>query len=279
VAEAISLPFEARLKLSDKPPHVMLEHFHAGYELQLVINASYQLFVREENYAVSARELVFIDEYNLHKLIYDQNAPCERYIIHFKRSFVQNFLRTWGGENLLDELSKKPSSHINLAPATYENVRSLFERLCDLSSDAEMSPDKREGLIKSALFLLLETIRSLLPDAREEIHTKKQDQVRAIIHYLDEHFAEDITLEQLEKVFFLTKYHICHIFKEVTGFSLFSYLQHRRVIEAQRLLRVPGTKATDICYQCGFSGVQQFYKVFKKVVNLTPRAYAKRYAK
>ena len=58
MAEAISLPFEARLKLSDKPPHVMLEHFHAGYALQLVINASYQLFVREENYAVSARELV-----------------------------------------------------------------------------------------------------------------------------------------------------------------------------------------------------------------------------
>lgn len=276
MAEHLSAPFMIAMKESDRAPYAALEHYHDGYEIDLIVRAKFQLFVRDENFMIGERDLVFIDEYDLHKLVYSTSHAHDLYVLNFKKSFLQPFLKACGGASLLDELREKPVSRVNLNPQQFDRVRSLFDDLCRLYQNVgRISEARREGLLRCALFLLLEAVRTLLPDVREAVANPKQEQARRLIHYLDEHFSEDITLERLESLFFLSRYHICHLFKEVTGFSLFYYLQHRRVIEAQRLLRTPQANVSDVCFRCGFRSAQQFYKVFKKLTHQTPRDYAK----
>ncbi|HML46069.1 MAG TPA: AraC family transcriptional regulator [Clostridia bacterium] len=276
MAEDLYAPFGIVFKESDHGPYEPLEHYHDGYEIDLIVRAKFDLFVRDENLAIGERDLVFIDEYDLHKLIYSAGHAHDLYVLNFKRSFIQPFLKAHGGASLLDELSGKPVSRVNLNPRQFDRVRALFDDLRSLHQGIGRLPEaRREGLLRCALFMLLETVRALLPDVRESALDPKREQVRRIVHYLDENFGEDITLERLEAHFYLSRYHICHIFKEVTGFTPLFYLQHRRVIEAQRLLRGPQADLSAVCFQCGFRSTQQFYKIFKKLTRQTPRDYAR----
>lgn len=52
-------------------------------------------------------------------------------------------------------------------------------------------------------------------------------------------------------------------------------LQYRRIMEAQQLLLNSDLPIIDICMDCGFNNVQHFYRVFKKITNLTPTEYKK----
>ncbi|HHW49780.1 MAG TPA: helix-turn-helix transcriptional regulator [Clostridiaceae bacterium] len=84
-----------------------------------------------------------------------------------------------------------------------------------------------------------------------------------------------ITLELLSKKFYLSKFYISRIFIEITGFSVFEYLQHRRIIEAQKMLKNSRKEIADICYDCGFNNIQYFYLVFKKMTRTAPYKYRK----
>jgi YesN/AraC family two-component response regulator len=79
----------------------------------------------------------------------------------------------------------------------------------------------------------------------------------------------------LEEKFYLNKFHISHVFKEITDFSVIEYVQQRRVIEAQKQLTYSQKKIIDICFDCGFNNIQHFHRVFKKITGVTPHKYRK----
>ncbi|HHV96245.1 MAG TPA: helix-turn-helix transcriptional regulator [Clostridiaceae bacterium] len=82
-------------------------------------------------------------------------------------------------------------------------------------------------------------------------------------------------MESLEKRFHFSKYYLSHIFKQLTGFTIIEYVQHRRIIEAQRMLRYTNKDIIEIGYDCGFNNIQHFYRVFSKITGTTPLHYRK----
>jgi YesN/AraC family two-component response regulator len=163
-----------------------------------------------------------------------------------------------------------------LDPVQFEHCLLLLDEMKRLQQKTSTAAEPwTQNLICSNLFLLLDMTNRLLPLTlpETEFPNKTKKTVDAVVRYVNENFAEKITLEQLEKQFYLTRFHLCHIFKEETGFTLSNYIQHLRVVEAQRLLRLPKSDIATVCYQCGFPSIQQFYKVFKKITHQTPRQY------
>ena len=59
------------------------------------------------------------------------------------------------------------------------------------------------------------------------------------------------------------------------GISLVNYLQYKRILEAQKLLLNSDMPIIEIGMECGFTSVQHFYRVFKKITGLTPKEYKK----
>ena len=51
-----------------------------------------------------------------------------------------------------------------------------------------------------------------------------QNLYRNILQYIDDHLEEDLSLEFLAGEFYVSKYHIAHIFKENTGISIHQYI-------------------------------------------------------
>ena len=97
--------------------------------------------------------------------------------------------------------------------------------------------------------------------------------VRGILSYLDRHYRESVSLEQLEQRFFLSRNHICRSFKKATGLTVSQYVNRRRMTDVQRMLRSSGLPIAEICYAVGFGDVAYFTKLFHRITGCTPSQY------
>lgn len=95
----------------------------------------------------------------------------------------------------------------------------------------------------------------------------------AIITYINEHFAEDITVSDLADRAGLSQYHFIRIFKRETGFTPHEYIVNTRIATAKYLLKSTQLLVKDICFATGFSCESVFCGAFKRHQGLTPAQY------
>lgn len=91
--------------------------------------------------------------------------------------------------------------------------------------------------------------------------------------YINSHFKENITLDQLSELTFTNKYHLAHEFKKYKGISCINFLIHRRIEEAKVLLTTTNLNINDISNIIGFSSQSYFTQSFKKCTNMSPTEY------
>ncbi len=101
------------------------------------------------------------------------------------------------------------------------------------------------------------------------------DLIPMVLDYIEEHYGETLTLEQLAGVFYVSKYYLSHLFSQRTGISLFRYLQQKRLMEARQLL-AQGISPSEACQRCGFGDYANFYRAFKQQFGQPPRAFSGR---
>lgn len=94
-----------------------------------------------------------------------------------------------------------------------------------------------------------------------------------MIRYIDEHYMENITLEDLSARCFLNKSYLCRLFKRETGFHIHDYLTYRRLSRAMEHLRA-GESVSHTARCTGFSGDTFFIRVFRQHLDMTPYQYA-----
>ncbi|WP_225047580.1 AraC family transcriptional regulator [Lacticaseibacillus kribbianus] len=113
------------------------------------------------------------------------------------------------------------------------------------------------------------------PEHRQQ--TTKQRQLTAVRDYLDAHYAEKITLDQLAQTFYINKYYLTRLFKATYGQSINQYLLEVRITHAKQLLRFTKKPIEAIGLACGFSSTEYFARVFRQVEGVSGREYRKRW--
>ena len=82
----------------------------------------------------------------------------------------------------------------------------------------------------------LELVRRMAAGRKEDLVTREDSTFGRVARYIDRHYAEDLSIEQLARQFYLSPYHLSHIFRQKTGYSLKQYVLRRRIGEAQMRL-------------------------------------------
>lgn len=93
------------------------------------------------------------------------------------------------------------------------------------------------------------------------------------LYYIEEHYAEEITLQELCDRVNVTPTHFCRVFHDITKTSFTNYLNYVRINKAEALLTETKDRITDIALQTGFSSIAYFSKVFRQYKNCTPGEY------
>jgi len=93
------------------------------------------------------------------------------------------------------------------------------------------------------------------------------------ITYINEHFREDITVQELASRAGISQYHFIRTFKKETGFTPHEYLVNTRIATARYLLKNSRLPVKDICFAAGFSCESIFCGAFKRHQGMTPLQY------
>ncbi|AJY75889.1 response regulator [Paenibacillus beijingensis] len=97
--------------------------------------------------------------------------------------------------------------------------------------------------------------------------------IHDIVDYVDKHYLEEISLDQLANRFFLSREYISRRFKLEKGMNLSSYIIQRRIEQAKRWLVETDEKMYSIAVKLGYRDEKYFSKLFKRTVGRTPLEY------
>ena len=93
--------------------------------------------------------------------------------------------------------------------------------------------------------------------------------------YIDNHFKENLNLDQLAHLAHLNKYSLAHAFRREFGVSPINYLISRRIEESRFLLRETDHTLSLIAQILGFSSLSYFSQCFRRVEGVSPMEYRK----
>jgi len=94
-----------------------------------------------------------------------------------------------------------------------------------------------------------------------------------LLEYIDTHYTEDLTLEDMEGMIGFSKYHFSRLFKQYTNYTFCEYLKNRRIQAAEILLEKPDCSITEVALQSGFPSISTFNRIFKEHKNCTPTEF------
>ena len=97
--------------------------------------------------------------------------------------------------------------------------------------------------------------------------------VKDISDYIDNHYKEDLALQDVASVLGYSDVYFCRIFKQNFGKNFITYLNNYRIDRAKELLADPEINIKDISTEAGYRDANYFTRVFKRIVGTTPSEY------
>ena len=159
-------------------------------------------------------------------------------------------------------------------PEKPDAFQKIFVQLYELAASSDYIRDMRINESLSALLTLLMQ-ESWNPD--HVAVSKKRMELAAVKAYMDEHYTQKLTLDDLEAQFFINKYYLLKIFKETYGMTISSYLISKRITRAKQLLRFTQMTIDEVWCAVGMDGAGYFSRMFKKAEGISPKEYRKQW--
>jgi AraC family transcriptional regulator len=173
-----------------------------------------------------------------------------------------------------DPAKMRPESP--LPPRLFFEDKALWETAVKLGRLIESGTEDRHYCEALGVVLAHELLRRndgaqrIEPPARGGLAGWQQ---RIVAAYIEEHFAEHISLDTLARAVRLSAYHFCRAFKRTFGVPPHRYHNSRRIEHAKMLLAEPTCSVTGIALKIGFSETSSFTAAFRKATGTTPTAY------
>lgn len=108
-----------------------------------------------------------------------------------------------------------------------------------------------------------------------EMRSKKYRALLRVTHYIDEHYSEGVSLEEVAEATGISRYYVSHLFKELMDNTFVGYVNELRLNHAAMLLVTTDYPIIEIASKSGFNNLSNFNRAFKMYFGKTPSAYRK----
>ena len=99
------------------------------------------------------------------------------------------------------------------------------------------------------------------------------ERMKQMLRYVEEHYAEELTVEKLADCVALSESACLRSFRQFLGITPIQYVKQFRVEKAAELLRSTRLKTGEIGMECGFADGSYFIKTFREIKHCTPKEY------
>jgi len=255
--------FRVQKETSKAPMHFM--HHHNSFEIFYIISGEREYFIEDDFFKMKAGDLVIVPENALHRT---DGKGAFRFLINFSRTYLEKYL----SESMIKSLPIYRPTVFRPTEEQKAHLLSLFKVLFARYSieggqiAAEDDP-LVAGCFIEILFSIMNGINTYAPE--DEIEGRCEE----IVRYINENYASIASIEQIAEHFYISKYHLSHLFSASLGVGLISYLNTIKIRASAKMLESKKYSITEIATKCGFNSPSYFCKVFKREMGISPKDY------
>lgn len=252
---------EDRLRISYREGFIEDEqifenHCHARYELIAVFEGAVDIVVEHRRYNLKAGEIAFIPPLCYHSVFGGGDIVYKRATVLFDKEVIPCEIF----DDFLLKTARQPiSAHDSLLP-TLATLKEIF-------SDDNGNISKFFPL---AISLITEIMYTHTYKTTEEKREISHPTVKAITEYIDAHIGEKILTDDVAGALFLSRSTVSHIFKEEMKISLKQYILQKKLGFSAGLIE-SGASALEASEAIGYDNYANFYKMYKKVMGVSPK--------
>jgi AraC-like DNA-binding protein len=272
---------ENRLYSSKHPFYVsqhinfnFLAHWHTDVEIIYVCEGSIRIGINSESRLLHAGDIAICSSGDIH--YYDSTSTTSTIILVIFHPSLIGCTGSWPTQSRFlspfmdgNHATKKP---FVVLPKHHQEITELILKI-------KQEVDKKEshyenvttGMIHTLCGLLLRHIPSrqidLSGDNRRILNMKIMQEV---LDYLEANYMNGVKLEEAAQQAKMSLFHFSRFFKNITGMSYTSYLNRLRVDKAEEMIMSTHQTMLEIAFECGFTNVRTFNRVFKQLKKCKP---------
>lgn len=244
-------------------------HSHDEYEIYMFLEGDAKYIVEEKNYTLSHGDVILIRRHEMHRAFYVSNIYYKSFVLWINPQFFsQSEIAEYEEAFLENKFAQgnKISSETVCESGLYDAIMRLRKYM--------QNGEKLDSVIIRSIVIeiiyLINKISSF--EGSEEVNKP----IKKIINYINSHYTSKITLDMLCKQFFISKYHMCRVFKDATGLTISEFIRQKRLTHVDSLLR-EGKSLTEASIEAGFGDYSSFYRAYVKKNNKEPTFFKKQY--
>lgn len=242
-----------------------MAHWHTEFELAYVESGSIYVGINNDRRKLSAGDVVLITGGDIH--YYESSDPLSRIILLvFKPEFF--------------DLDADWTHAYKLSSSFFKNGDKIKKLLYSILEEKQSKKDFYELFIKAKVIELCASILRYFPNRNSNFKDANKNFSRLktmqdILIYIENNFAQDISLKFLSDMFNINSFNLSKIFNSVTGCNLRTYINNLRVSKAESIILNSNKPLIDIAVECGFNSIRTFNRAYKAVKGYAPSSIRK----
>lgn len=234
-------------------------HTHNHMELFYIVGGKGQFLIEDQLYPVNANHLVIINPNITHTEVSLNAQPLEYIVLGIEGIELAASERSSSQFSILDQFeSVEISGCLRNILREMEQKNTGYEDVC-------------QAYMEILIIRLMRNTALAVPSEPQVSSGNRQ--CAAVKRYIDLHFKEALTLEQLAEDAHMNKFYLSHAFKREYGVSPINYMITKRIEESKYLLAETDLSMSQIAQLLGFSSLSYFSQVFRRTQSVSPMEF------
>lgn len=238
-------------------------HTHKAYEIYIFIQGNAEYVIESKTFPMKQYDILITRNDELHQVRHLEKTSYERIVIEVNDTFFEE-------NDCIEYLAllknRKNDTDNMISPDSTDKIK-LMDCISRIEKYINEAEKFNRTIVKCSIIELLHIINTI---KRKNVKVKSNHNIDEIINYINSNLSNDIKLDDIANHMFMSKYHLCRIFKEHTGLTINKYITNKRIKLVQNLY-AEGNSLSTACIKAGYTSYSSFYKAYITETGKSPK--------
>lgn len=240
-------------------------HTHNHIEMLIFLKGDAEYIVESSIYPLQPYDILLTKTNEMHQIRHRSNADYERVVVAVPDSFFSK-CNCEPYKGLFVKRALGAGNRIRLSAADKPQLKNLLARIEQYIDDAKTY--NSDTIVYCAMVELLHFLNHVHKHA-DSAYTQNLN-VNKILNFINEQITTDLKLDDIARYMFMSKYHLCRIFKKHTGLTVNQYIAHKRILLVREYY-MRGVNLSQASVAAGFTSYCSFYKTYCNLTGKAPK--------